>query len=157
MADRNSTHAALPSRGAHASRVSVFFYGLFMDRSLLASKGIEPLHTAIGYVDGYRLRIGARATLVPEKGSRAYGVLMTIGREEVSNLYSDATVADYIPESVAVTVSRGVTEPATCYNLHPNKLSGTNAAYAESLLLLAARLGFPEEYQNTIRREGGLG
>jgi hypothetical protein len=139
------------------NRVSVFFYGLFMEESLLASKGIEPLYTAIGYIDGYRLRLGARATLVPEKGSRAYGVLMTIGRDEATDLYSDETVADYIPESVAVTVSRGVTEPATCYNLHPDKLSGTNSAYAESLLLLAARLGFPEEYQKTIRMEGGLG
>jgi hypothetical protein len=137
--------------------VSVFFYGLFMDQFLLASKGIEPSYAVIGYVDGYRLRLGARATLVPEKGSRAYGVLMTVGREEVRELYSDETVADYIPESVAVTVSRGATEAAICYNLHPNKLSGTNSAYAESLLLLAARLGFPEEYLNTIRMEGGLG
>lgn len=94
---------------------------------------------------------------MPEKGSRAYGVLMRIGREQATNLYSDETVADYIPESVVVTVSHGITEPATCYNLHPNKLSGANSAYAKSLLLLAARLGFPEEYQNTIRMEGGLG
>jgi hypothetical protein len=138
------------------NHVSVFFYGLFMDESLLASKGIKPLRATIGYVDGYRLRIGARATLVPEKGSRAYGVLMTIARDEALDLYSDETLADYIPESVAVTVSGGVTEPATCYNLHPDKLSGTNSLYAESLLRLAARLGFPEEYQNTIRMEGGL-
>jgi hypothetical protein len=73
-----------------------------------------------------------------------------------TDLYSGETVADYIPESVAVTVSRGVTEPATCYDLHPNKLSGNNSAYAESLLV-AAKLGFPEKYQKKIRMEGGLG
>ena len=83
------------------NNVAVFFYGLFMDESLLASKGIEPSHTAIGYVDGYRLRIGARATLVPQKASRAYGVLMTIRREEATDLYSDETVADYVPEPVS--------------------------------------------------------
>jgi hypothetical protein len=78
----------------------VFFYGLFMDVSVLASKGIEPSITTIGYVDGLRLRIGRRATLVPEPGNRAYGVLMTVERDALDDLYSDESVADYIPESV---------------------------------------------------------
>jgi Gamma-glutamyl cyclotransferase, AIG2-like len=138
------------------SNIAVFFYGLFMDESLLASKGVEPSGKAIGYVDGYRLRIGARATLVPDKASRAYGVLMTIGRGEATELYSGETVADYVPEPVSVTVSRGITEPAICYNLPPDKLAGTNSAYAESLLLLAKRLGFPEDYRDAIRMEGNL-
>ena len=74
--------------------VTVFFYGLFMDESLLASKGIIPSVIYSGYVDGYRLRIGNRATLVPALGCRTYGVLMTIGSDEVANLYSDETVAE---------------------------------------------------------------
>lgn len=56
-----------------------------------------------------------------------------------------------------MTVLRGVTEAAICYNLPPNKLVGTNSAYAESLPLLATRLEFPEEYQDTIRMERDLG
>ena len=133
--------------------VAVFFYGLFMDESLLASKGIKPSHTAVGFVDGYRLRIGKRATLVPEQAHRAYGVLMTVGREEATALYSDATVADYIPEPVSVTLPSGVSEPAICYNLPPGKLEGANSAYAKSLLQLAKELGFPDEYLDTIRTE----
>jgi hypothetical protein len=56
--------------------IGVFFYGLFMDESLLASKGVRPTERTVGYVDGYVLRIGKRATLLPEANSRAYGVLM---------------------------------------------------------------------------------
>jgi len=134
--------------------IAVFFYGLFMDESLLASKGIEPALATTGYVDGYRLRIGKRATLVPEQGNRAYGVLMMIGREDATGLYSDETVADYVPEPVSVSLPSGDSEPAICYNLPPSKLEGANSAYAESLLLLAKRLGFPEDYLDVIRSEG---
>jgi hypothetical protein len=134
--------------------VAVFFYGLFMDESLLASKRIHPSLTTIGYVGGYRLQIGRRATLVPEQYSRAYGVLMTIERDEARSLYSDETVADYVPETVSVTLPSGAVESAICYNLPPSKLEGANSAYADALLLLATRLGFPKDYLDKIRIEG---
>ena len=134
--------------------VEVFFYGLFMDESLLASKGIVASAACAGYVDGYRLRIGKRATLVPEPGSRAYGVLMTLGSDDTTELYSDASVADYAPESVSVTLPGGVVKSATCYNLPVSALDGANAAYADSLLRLASKLGFPKEYLDQITAEG---
>ena len=132
----------------------VFFYGLFMDESLLASRGIDPSNSTVGYVDGYRLRIGKRATLVPKGASRAYGVLMTIGPQDAATLYSDESVSDYVPEPVSVTLPSGVIESATVYNLPAGKLEGSNSAYAASLLQLATNLGFPAEYLDTIRIEG---
>jgi len=134
--------------------VEVFFYGLFMDESLLDSKGIVPLAVTAGYVDGYRLRIGNRATLSPEHGGRAYGILMTIGKNEADKLYSDAAVADYVAESVSVTLPTGVVKSGVCYNLPPDELDGVNAAYAEALLRLATKLGFPRDYLDQIRAEG---
>jgi len=136
--------------------VAVFFYGLFMDESLLRSKGIRPFQRALGHVDGYRLRIGRRATLETEPASRAYGVVMTLGREDLARLYSDDTVSDYVPETVPVTLASGVIDSAVCYVLPPGKLEGTHAAYADSLLLLATRLGFPGNYLDEIRAEGDL-
>jgi len=135
-------------------KIAVFFYGLFMDEALLASRGIAPSHATLGYVDGYRLKIGKRATLIPQRAARAHGVLMTIGREDATALYSDESVSDYIPEPVSVLLPGGAVEPAVCYNLPPGKLEGTNSAYAESLLRLATKLGFPDEYLDTIRLEG---
>jgi hypothetical protein len=133
---------------------TVFFYGLFMDRSLIASKGIIPSRATDGFVDGYALRIGSRATLVPDAGSRAYGVLMTIRAEDASTLYSDESVADYVPESVSVTLLDGTVQSAVCYNLPQDKLAGANAQYATALLTLARDLGFPEDYLRQIEEQG---
>ena len=131
--------------------IAVFFYGLFMDQSLLASKGISPASAIVGYVDGYGLRIGRRATLVPDEGNRAYGVLMTIPAEDVKALYSEESVADYVPESVAVQLPDGTLESAFCYNLPESKLEGANPEYANALLSVAGRLGFPGPYLQQIR------
>jgi hypothetical protein len=131
---------------------AVFFYGLFMDESLLASKGVIPSKATVGYVDGYGLRIGRRATLVQDETNRAYGVLMTIRAQDVQVLYSDESVADYVSEFVTVMLPDGAIETAICYNLPVSKLEGTNPEYANSLLILADRLGFPSGYLQQIRK-----
>lgn len=129
----------------------VFFYGLFMDASLLASKGVRLAEPTIGYVDGYGLRIGKRATLLPEANSRAYGVLMKIASEDAAALYSEQSVADYVAEPVVVTLPGDIQVSAVCYNLPAAKLVGTNPEYAAALLALATKLGLPESYLRDIR------
>ena len=57
----------------NTDQIMIFFYGLFMDESLLVSKGVQPTEPTTGYVEGYGLQIGERATLLPEANSRAYG------------------------------------------------------------------------------------
>ena len=136
-----------------AEDVAVFFYGLFMDKSLLASRGISPSRATVGYVDGYGLRIGRRATLVPDETNRAYGVLMKIRAEDVRALYSEESVADYVSESVSVVLRDGTLESAVCYNLPESKLKGTNSQYAKSLLTLAGKLGLPTDYLQQIRKQ----
>jgi hypothetical protein len=131
--------------------VAVFFYGLFMDASVLASKGINPSRATIGHVDGYSLRIGRRATLVPDAGNRAYGVLMSLRAHDVKALYSAESVADYVSQPVSVVLPDGTVESAVCYNLPIRKLEGANIEYATPLLALAARLGLPEDYLQQIR------
>lgn len=132
--------------------VKVFFYGLFMDESLLATRGIRPSQVSIGYVEGYALRIGQRATLVSYPDGLAYGVLMDIAAGEAEMLYAEDSVADYLPETVAVNLQDGTSAEATCYNLPGDKVTGTNDRYAESLLDPATRLNFPESYLEQIRR-----
>ena len=135
----------------NTSQVAVFFYGLFMDQSLLSSKGISPSRATMGYIEGYGLRIGSRATLVPDEDNRAYGILMTIGAEDVETLYSEESVADYVPESVAIQLPDGTLESALCYNFPESKLAGTNPEYANALLSLAGKLGFPGPYLQQIK------
>jgi hypothetical protein len=130
---------------------NVFFYGLFMDESLLASRGVHAREPTIGYVDGYGLRIGERATLLPESNSRAYGVLMKIASEDAAALYSEQSVADYVAEPVVVTLPGAIKVSAVCYNLPAEKLVGTNSEYAAALLSLATKLGLPDSYLRHIR------
>jgi hypothetical protein len=135
----------------NTNKIMVFFYGLFMDESLLASKGIHATESTIGYVDGYSLRIGERATLLPESNSRAYGVLMKIASEDAAALYSEQSVADYVAEPVVVTLPGDIQVSAVCYNLPAAKLVGANPEYAATLLALATKLGLPDSYLRHIR------
>ena len=135
----------------NTNAVTVFFYGLFMDESLLASKGICPTESTIGYVDGFGLHIGKRATLLPEANSRAYGVLMKIASDDLEVLYSESSVSDYVAESVVVTLPGNTQVSAVCYNLPAAKLTGANPEYAAALLTLATSLGLPDSYLGQIR------
>ena len=123
-----------------------------MDESLLARKGIVPSEVNPGFVDGYGLRIGERATLVHRQGARAYGVVMEIALREATDLYAEESVADYVPESVTVELKDGTQLEATCYNLPGDKVTGTNKDYANSLLNVATRLEFPDSYLDEIRQ-----
>jgi hypothetical protein len=58
-------------------RVDGFFYGLYMDLEILREAGVAPASPRRAYVDGFALRIGQRATLLPSAGARAYGKLST--------------------------------------------------------------------------------
>ena len=135
----------------NTNEINVFFYGLFMDESILASKDVRPTETTIGYVDGFNLHIGKRATLLREPKSRAYGVLMKITSEDAAALYSEPSVADYVAEPVVVILPGDVEVSAVCYNLPAAKLTGTNPAYAAALLTLATRLRMPDSYLDHIR------
>ena len=123
-----------------------------MDERLLATKGIKPSEVSLGFVDGYALRIGERATLVRRPDSRAYGAMMDIAPSEAAELYAEESVADYLPEPVIVELMDGTRVEATCYNLPRGRISGTNKDYATSLLDVATRLGFPDSYLDQIRQ-----
>ena len=130
----------------------VFFYGLFMDENLLATKGVKPSEVNPGFLEGFDLRIGERATLVRCPGGRAYGVVMDIAPSEATELYAGVSVADYQPEPVIVELMDGTQTEATCYNLPGDRVTGVSRKYAEALLSIASRLGFPESYLDQIRR-----
>jgi len=123
-----------------------------MDESLLKTKGIKPNKVTIGFVDGYGLCIGERATLVRRPHGRAYGAMMDIASDEAKKLYAEDSVADYLPEPVTVELMDGTQVEATCYNLPGDQVTGANKAYADSLLDVATRLGFPDSYLEEIRQ-----
>jgi len=53
--------------------MEVFFYGLFMDVTILLKNGIKPSNPRRGYLNDYALKIGNRASLNPCKNEKSYG------------------------------------------------------------------------------------
>jgi hypothetical protein len=132
-------------------QVSVFFYGLFMDPDVLRAKGLDPVNVRPARVPGMRVRIGRRAALEPDPRGSTYGFLMELTHAEIERLYSDPAVAMYRPEAVLVEPAGGSRIPALCYNLPVIPSSEEhNPEYAAKLRTLAARLGLPGDYIESL-------
>jgi Gamma-glutamyl cyclotransferase, AIG2-like len=133
-------------------RVDVFFYGLFMDADLLRAKGAHPVNIRAACVPGFALRIGQRATLLRTPDARAYGTVMELTHSEIEQLYSEASVRAYRPESVIAELTDGSHVPALCFNLLvPPDPEEANSEYAAKLRDLGRRLGLPSDYIASIK------
>jgi len=128
----------------------VFFYGLFMDADLLRDKGLNPTDPELARVEGYGLRIGARAMLEASSGERAFGSIMDLGEEELAMLYGDKSVADYEPKPLLAIDTRGKSREVISYLLPMEKASGRNREYARLLALAARKVGLPDDYIDEI-------
>ena len=130
----------------------IFFYGLFMDRSLLEGKGLGPNVVGPAVLPGYRLHIGQRATLLRSPSNRAYGVVMELEDAEARALYAEPSVREYVPEPVhAELLDTDEVVEASCYNLPADLgLAGTNPAYAAELSRLVSALGFDSAYVEEV-------
>ena len=132
-------------------RISVFFYGLFMDAEALRAKGINPTSPRRGRVEGYSLRIGQRATLIPDAKACVYGVLMDLSHQEIEQLYAEPSVRVYRPEAVLAELDNASRVAALCFNLpEAPGLDERNDVYAQRLRDLASRLDLPATYVKGI-------
>jgi hypothetical protein len=133
-------------------RVDVFFYGLFMDADALREKGLDPINIRPANVKGMALRLGDRATLVPDPAGRVHGILMALAYAELDRLYAEPSVSAYRPEALVAELADGSLVPALCFNLPmPAQTHRTNPEYAARLQAVARRLGLPEDYVKNIR------
>ena len=132
-------------------RVDVFFYGLFMDESLLRAQGLEPQGVERATVEGFALQIGQRATLVPSADRTVQGVMFSLTLAELNKLYSDPSVAAYRPHAVLARLADGQSVPALCYSL-PNPLpSEPNPEYVSKLRAIAEKVRLPRDYIDSLR------
>ncbi len=133
-------------------RADVFFYGLFMDEQLLRAKGLDPQGAELATVDGFAMRIGQRAALLPAPGGRVHGLVFSLTLSELERLYSEPSVQDYRPQAVLAQLASGGAIAALCYNLSPPPLpSERNPEYAAKLRALAQKIGLPAEYVQSLQ------
>ena len=128
-------------------RIDIFFYGLFMDVEILRKSGAAPGNPRRAFVDDFALRIGQRATLVPSRGSRAYGMLIALTHPELDRLYATPDLEWYRPEAVLVRTLEGAATPALCYiQSERPQPEERNPEYATRLQHILGKLGFPPDY-----------
>ena len=134
-------------------RVEAFFYGLFMDPDVLAGRGIVATAPRRARAEGWGLRIGQRATLVPAQGKHAYGMVYALTTAELDRLYGQPGLEAYRPEPITVRDFDGASVAAVCYNLPaapgPDE---ANVAYTRELRDVLLRLGFPPEYAENLNK-----
>jgi hypothetical protein len=137
---------------AEVRSIDIFFYGLFMDDTLLREKGMNPLNRRMAFVEHFCLVTGARATLVPCANRTVHGVLYSLTHNEVDALYSEASVRAYRPEAVFAHLADGSIIPALCFNLTvlPSR-EGRNPQYISKLRELAERIGLPPDYVSSLQ------
>jgi hypothetical protein len=132
-------------------RIDGFFYGLFMDSDILRESRVVAVSPRRAYVDGYALCIGRRATLVPNPGARAYGMVFALTHDELEKLYTAPGLEQYRPEAILAHSIEGETLPALCYNLReapgPDE---ANPEYAARLREVLGKLEFPPGYIASI-------
>ena len=133
-------------------RVDGFFYGLFMDREILLANGVSPANPRRAFIDGFQLRIGQRATLVAQEGTRAYGMVFALTHTDLEKLYTAPGLEVYRPEAVLTQLVTGETLPALCYNLikPPGPAEG-NTDYAVQLRDVLRQMEFPSQYIDDIQ------
>lgn len=134
------------------NRVTVFFYGLFMDVEMLVARGCAPAGARHAVVRGFELRIGRRATLVARPGALVHGMVMSMRRADLERLYADTSLVDYAPITVQASVGVGEEVEALAYVLSraPDSEEGSSE-YAAKLRDLCRRLDFPLTYVDSIR------
>ena len=133
-----------------ARRVTAFFYGLFMDPEALEAKGFKPMNVRRACVERFALKIGDRATLVPDQNGCVHGTIASLTHDEIDRLYSEPSVAAYRPEPVLARLEDGTAEVALCFNLPTAPQGKTNSDYAAALRAVARRLGLPDAYIESI-------
>jgi hypothetical protein len=131
------------------AKVSVFFYGSYMNAAVLREVGLEAEPLEVARLDGFEIRIAPRANLVPSTQGCVYGVVAKATHAELDRLYAharDVLGETYLPHPVLVQLWDGGWRPALCYIAPAMAPAPPDAAYVDRILKPARALGFPAWY-----------
>ncbi len=120
-----------------------------MNFAVLKEMEISPERWEVAKLNGYDIRIGPRANLVPSEQHCVYGIIATATHEELARLYAhakDVLGEIYLPEAVLVETLDDKWLPALCYICHDMKPRPAANDYVDRIVKPARELGFPEWY-----------
>jgi hypothetical protein len=129
--------------------VWVFFYGSYMNRTVLAEAHLSPVRFEVGRLFGCDIRIAPRANLVASERDLVYGALAQASHAELARLYAhakDVLGETYLPHPVHVQTLEGLWRPALCYIASTMEPRAADPAYVGRIVAPARELGFPGWY-----------
>jgi hypothetical protein len=137
-------------------RVWTFFYGSFMSSEVLAEAGVRPSDPQIARLDGWRLEIAPRATLVPAERDAVYGILARLTHADIDKLYTNDWFGfgAYLPEAVSVADAAGRPLPALCYVAWQAAGGKPTKEYLAKMVAVARAYSFPADYVRHIESFG---
>lgn len=138
----------------NAHRVDVFFYGSYINFSVLGEAGIDQQSHDTARLPGYELVISPLANLVANPDAQAYGILTRLDHAELHRLYTEHARqklgGTYLPEAVLVFTSDNALWPALCYISHEMEPAKPSPDYVDRILNPARGYGFPDGYLRHI-------
>ena len=135
-------------------KVSVFFYGSYMNRGVLAEVGLAPECWEPASLAGFDIRIAPRANLIASRDHEVFGVLATATHAELDRLYSharDVLGETYLPHPVLVQTRAGESHAALCYIAPRMVERPAEREYVNRILEPARELGFPAWYLRRLQ------
>jgi hypothetical protein len=134
-------------------KVDVFFYGTFMNPTVLADLGVMVDKMEPAKVEGFELYIRPRANLTRAEQSSAYGGLAATTHEDLDRLYNSLRKSygvNYLPEPVLVETLDGQQRPALCYIAPEMRESQAPRELIDRLASCVRGLGLPEWYARHV-------
>jgi len=130
-------------------KVWVFFYGSYINFSVLREVDLIPEAWEVARLDGFDIRIQPRANLIPSDQQCVYGILTKATHDELSRLYAhahDILGETYLPQAILVQTRAGAWRPAMCYISPEMAPKPADPAYVKRISEPAREYGFPSWY-----------
>lgn len=130
-------------------KVAVFFYGTFMDPTVLRVHQVSATDVTPASVQGFELVIEPRVNLRAVEASSVFGSIVSVTHAELERLYGglkETFGLTYLPYAVLATTTSGEVRPALCYVAQHMEPGPADPGYVTELANCVRALGHPEWY-----------
>lgn len=131
------------------AKVAAFFYGSFINTSVLAEVDLIPDGVTVAVLNGFDIRIQPLANLIRSDAHRVYGIVVEATHEELDRLYGyveHKLGGVYLPEAVLVETLDKTWAPVLTYISHTMESQPPANRYVDRIVDPARALGFPQWY-----------
>jgi hypothetical protein len=134
-------------------KVTVFFYGSYMNLDVLKGVDLVPDHVEVAHLPGLDIRIQPLANLVRSDQHSVYGILVATTHTELDRLYAharDVLGGLYLPHRVVAHTLDGKLVPVLCYIATTMESRHASNEYIDRILKPARDYGFPAWYVHRL-------